>query len=64
MAIPAAMMAEVMEGLRALFQTGYHYPIPSTSAECDEQVAMRKMYGPGKREERMRTGKSFWELGR
>jgi uncharacterized protein (DUF169 family) len=62
MAIPAAMMEEVMEGLRALFQTGYHYPIPSTSAECDETVAMRKMYGPGKLDERRRTGKSFWEL--
>jgi len=63
MAIPASMMDKVLEGLRALYGTGYHYPIPSTGAECAEQVAMRKMYGPGKREERVRTGRTFWELG-
>lgn len=63
MAIPVAMMDKVLDGLRALYRTGYHYPIPSTAAECDEEVAMRKMYGPGKLEERRCTGKSFWELG-
>ena len=61
MAIPAGMMEKVLDGLRALYKTGYRFPIPSTSSECDENVAMRKMYGPGKLEARVCSGKSFWE---
>jgi len=61
MVIPAGMMEKVLEGLRALYKTGYRYPIPSTSSETDTAPAMAKMYGPGKLEERIRTGKSFWD---
>ena len=61
MTIPAEMMDEVLDGLRALHKTGYRYPIPSTSSETDTAAAMEKMYGQGKLEERIRTGKSFWD---
>lgn len=62
MAIPVSMMEKVLEGQRALHKTGYRYPIPSTSSETNTAPAMAKMYGPGKLEERTRTGKSFWDL--
>ena len=61
MAIPADMLEKVVEGVRALYQTGYRYPISSTSSETDTAAAMTKMYGPGKLEERTQTGKSFWD---
>ncbi len=61
MAIPARMLEKVVDGLRALHKTGYRYPIPSTSSETDTAAAMAKMYGPGKLDERIRTGKSFWD---
>jgi hypothetical protein len=61
MAIPADMLEKVLEGLRALHRTGYRYPIPSTSSETDNGPAMAKMYGPGKLDERIRTGNSFWD---
>jgi uncharacterized protein (DUF169 family) len=60
-AIPASMMEKVVEGVQAMHKTGYRYPIPSTSSETDTAPAMAKMYGPGKLEERIRTGKSFWD---
>jgi uncharacterized protein (DUF169 family) len=61
MAIPAGMLEKIVKGLRALDATGYRYPIPSTSSETDNAPAMAKMYGPGKLEERIHTGKSFWD---
>lgn len=61
MAIPVTMMEKVLAGLRALYKTGYRYPIPSTSSETDTAPSLAKMYGPGKLEERVRTGKSFWD---
>jgi uncharacterized protein (DUF169 family) len=61
MTIPATMMEKVVEGVQAMYKTGYRYPIPSTSSETDNAPAMAKMYGPGKLEERIRTGKSFWD---
>jgi uncharacterized protein (DUF169 family) len=61
MAIPVGMMEKVLAGLRALYNTGYRYPIPTTSSETDTRPSMAKMYGPGKLEERVRTGKSFWD---
>jgi hypothetical protein len=56
-----SMLEKVVTGLRALHSTGYRYPIPSTSSETDTAPSMTKMYGPGKLEERVRTGKSFWD---
>jgi uncharacterized protein (DUF169 family) len=61
MTIPVAMLEKVVEGVRALHKTGYRYPIPSTSSETDNGPAMAKMYGPGKLDERIQTGKSFWD---
>lgn len=61
MAIPVAMLEKVVEGVQALHKTGYRYPIPSTSSETDNGPAMAKMYGPGKLDERVQTGKSFWD---
>ena len=61
MTIPVDMLEKVVEGVRALHKTGYRYPIPSTSSETDTAEAMTKMYGPGKLEERIRTGRSFWD---
>ena len=61
MAIPAEQMEKVIEGLKALYKTGYRYPIPSTSSETSTDRAMEKMYGSGKLEERSDTGKSFWD---
>jgi uncharacterized protein (DUF169 family) len=60
-AFPASMLEKVVTGVGAMHKTGYRYPIPSTSSETDAAMAMAKMYGPGKLEERTRTGKSFWD---
>lgn len=61
MTLPVHMLDKIVTGVRALHQTGYRYPIPSTSSETDTAAAMSKMYGPGKLEERQQTGKSFWD---
>jgi uncharacterized protein (DUF169 family) len=61
MAIPVEQMEKVLQGLKALHDTGYRYPIPSTSSETSTDQAMAKMYGSGKLEERQKEGKSFWD---
>lgn len=61
MALPADQMEKIVKGLKALYKTGYRYPIPATSSETNVEPSLAKMYGPGKREEREKTGKSFWD---
>ncbi len=63
MAIPVSQLQRIMEGLHDLAKIGYRYPIPSIAMEANaaSEIGMNKMYAPGKREERERTGKSFWD---
>lgn len=63
MGIPAQELERIVQGMRDLRKIGYRYPIPTLASEANthSDICLNRMYGEGKRDERARTGKSFWD---